>query len=38
MNWRLLSSVTGVALLVFSPLLVLMWQDFRRSRWLDPAT
>jgi hypothetical protein len=34
----LLSAVAGVMLVMFSPLLVLMWRDFRGSRWLDPRS
>lgn len=28
----------GAALLLLSPLIILMWRDFRRCRWLDPAS
>jgi hypothetical protein len=34
----LLSAVAGVMLVMFSPLIWLMWRDFRRSRWLDPRS
>jgi len=28
--------ISGILLLLMSPLMFLMWRDFRRCRWLDP--
>ncbi|MDE1896943.1 MAG: hypothetical protein KGH91_07705 [Rhodospirillales bacterium] len=30
--------ICTIILLLVSPILFLMWRDFRRSRWLDPAS
>ncbi|MDE1896942.1 MAG: hypothetical protein KGH91_07700, partial [Rhodospirillales bacterium] len=33
-----MAAIGTIFLVLVSPMLFLMWRDFRRSRWLDPAS